>query len=179
MPSNPFSLIILFSNPFNASNLGGGWGWAVVGAAEEGKPGLWCSAGTGRTWLLDARAPLCFPPMASQTGGQLTGQHGRGEFPSGEDGVGGSEAGAGQTAESLILQMLTDFGLTSRSPLSTTAFLLPQKTFHSQVCATTLFRRSLICLQLHAIFPVEPARTFDLRSLSPCDLERNTPSEEV
>lgn len=92
----------------------------------------------------------------------------------GEDRVGGNEAGTGQTAEFLILQMLTDFSLTSRSPLSTTAFLLPQKAFHSQVSATTLVRRSLICLQLHDIFPVVPVRTLDQRPPSRCDLERDT-----
>lgn len=94
----------------------------------------------------------------------------------GRTGLRGNGAVTGQTAESLVLQMLTDFSLTLRSPLSIAAFLLPQKAFHSQVSAMTLVRRSLICLQLqlHAIFPVVPVRTLDQRSPSLCDLERDT-----
>lgn len=89
IPCNPFSLIFLFHNPFNASNLRGGeW------QGQWGKPELWCGAGAGRAWLCDARASLCFPPMASPEGsipnwGQLTGQHRRGEFSCGENRVGG------------------------------------------------------------------------------------------
>lgn len=94
------------------------------------------------------------PREASQTGGSSQGSRGGENFPVGRTGLGGNEAGAGQTAESLILQMLTDSSLTSGSPLNTT-FLLPQEAFHSQISAMTI-RRSLICLQLCATSPVVP-----------------------
>lgn len=75
-------------------------------------------------------------------------------------------------AESFFFQIPTDFSLTSRSPLCITmAFLLPpqKKALDSQVSAVTLLGKSLICLQLRAIFPT---RMLHQRSPSLGDPER-------
>lgn len=111
MPCNPFSLIILFSNPFNASDLGGGEGWG-----QQRKGSLGC--GVGWHWQSSAAGCQSIPLLPSN--GIPQGRHptprdssqgsvGGENFHVGRTGVRGNEAGLGQTAEPLILQMLTDF----------------------------------------------------------------------
>lgn len=75
MPCNPFSLIILFSNPFNASNLGDGewWGQQSKGSLGCGVVLVLAELGCVMPEHPSASLRRHSPREASQTWGQLTG----------------------------------------------------------------------------------------------------------